>query len=154
MIAQNRPSPISNLITTNQVDNDAKNDGNSQYFVTPRKQNHSYTEIHDTSTTTTQVQIKVHPCICQWIPSTPTTSLKLRPPGKEYPCFKIDGKNYRAAPRLYFIFLKFLSYHPNSNMNYRNYGNWQEFLFLWQELPSKGNVEFGFKGTGNSGEPQ
>ena len=51
-------------------------------------------------------------------------------------------------------FIKFLSYQPKRNSNYSNYSNLQEILSLWQELSSKGNMEFGFKGTGNVGKPQ
>ena len=66
-----------------------------------------------------------------------------------------DGS--QSHPRLLIPFLEFFSSEPKRNRNYRsyrNYGNWQEFLFLWQEFPSKGNVKFGFKGTGNVGKPQ
>ena len=74
MIDHNQPSPVSNLTTTNHVDNDANNDEDSQYFEIHQKHNHIATEIHDTNNTTSLVQIKVHPRIFQWSPSTPTTS--------------------------------------------------------------------------------
>ena len=75
---------------------------------------------------------------------------------------RCDSWLYRApyivlayhTPRLFISFLKFLSSQPKRNRNYSSYGNWQELLFLWQELPSKGNFEFGFKRTSNVGEPQ
>ena len=57
-------------------------------------------------------------------------------------------------PRLFIPFLKFLSSQPKWNRNYRNFGDWQEFLFLWHGFPSKGHVKVGFKGNGNVEEPQ
>ena len=40
MIAIIWPSPVSNLTTTNKVDTDVKNNDDSQYYATPKKQNH------------------------------------------------------------------------------------------------------------------
>ena len=34
--------------------------------------------------------------------------------------------------RLLIPFLKFLLFQTKRNSNYKNYGNWQEFLFIWQ----------------------
>ena len=82
MIAINQPSQVSNIIPTNQVDTYFNNYYYSRSFATPKKHNHSDTEIRDKNTTTTQVNIKAHPHLCQWSPSTPTTSLKLPPSGK------------------------------------------------------------------------
>ena len=79
MIALDKPSPVSNLTTKNEVDTDAKNDGYSQSFSDSRKHNHSATELCDTNTTNNQVQIKFHSHIYQQSPSTPITSLKLYP---------------------------------------------------------------------------
>ena len=70
MIALNRPSPISNLITTNQVYTEVKNYDNSQYFVTPIKTKHSDTKIYDKKNKTSQVQIKFYPRLCQYSLST------------------------------------------------------------------------------------
>ena len=43
MVAINQPSPVSNLIPTNQVDTDVNNDYDSQYYSTPRKHDHTDT---------------------------------------------------------------------------------------------------------------
>ena len=92
IIALNQPSPVSSLITTNQVDTDVKNYDHSKSFLTPRKHNHSTPEIHYTNTTSTQVQPNVHPCLCPYIPSNPTTPLKLPTYIKELICFKIGNE--------------------------------------------------------------
>ena len=76
IISLNWPSPISNIIPTNQVDSDMNNHDDSRSFVIPRKHNHSTTEIC-TTTTTTQVLIKFHQSICQKSPSTPTKYLRI-----------------------------------------------------------------------------
>ena len=47
--------PVSNLTTTMQVDTDNKNDEDTQYFSTPRKQNHSTSQIPKTNTITNPV---------------------------------------------------------------------------------------------------
>ena len=97
MIALNQPSPVSNLITTNKVDTDVNNDDDSQSFETPRKHNHSDTEINDTNNITSKVHLKLHQIIYQEIPSTTTRSLKLPPSGKYYLCFQMDGKYAHEA---------------------------------------------------------
>ena len=97
IIALNQPSPVSSLITTNQVDTDVKNYDHSKSFLTPRKHNHSTPEIHYTNTTSTQVQPNVHPCLCPYIPSNPTTPLKLPTYIKELICFKIGNENDHTA---------------------------------------------------------
>ena len=60
LIAHDQPSPVSNLTTTNQVDNDINNDDYTQYFTTPRKHNHSTPEITKTTTKTTPVNPNVY----------------------------------------------------------------------------------------------
>ena len=92
LIAHNQPSPVSNLTTTNQVDTDVNNYGNTQYFATPRRYNHSTPEIRGTNTTITQVQPNVHPRICQRIHATVTTSSKLLSYGSSFLVFKLTGK--------------------------------------------------------------
>ena len=82
MIKLNKASPVSNLITTNQVDTDVNNDDDSQYFATPQKRNHSATEICDTNNKTAQVQIKLNHHLCQLSPSTLPKSLKPPTSGK------------------------------------------------------------------------
>ena len=67
MIALNRYLPTPNLIIT-KVDTYIKNNGDYQYLLTPKKHNHSATEILDTNYKTTQVQIKVHPRLFQLSP--------------------------------------------------------------------------------------
>ena len=71
----NQPSHVSNLNTTNQVDTDVNNDGDSNQITH---------EICDTNTTTKQVQPNVNPSVCHCIISTSTTPLKISPSGKEY----------------------------------------------------------------------
>ena len=90
MVDFNWPELVSNLTTTNEVDDDVKKDDGSQSFENTIKQNHSANKICDTNTTTTQVQIKFHSHLCQQITSTTTTSLTLPPYGKEYLCFLTD----------------------------------------------------------------
>ena len=97
LIPHNQPSHLSHLTTTNQVDTDRKNDDETQYFATPRNQYHSTPEIHETTTTTNPVWPNVHSHLCQNSSSTSTASSKLLPSGKEYLCFQIYGKYYRAA---------------------------------------------------------
>ena len=57
-------SPVSNLTTTNNIDNDIKNDDNSQSFATIRKHSHIPNKLSDTNTPNTQVQLKLHPIPC------------------------------------------------------------------------------------------
>ena len=65
MISINCPSPVSNMTTKNNIDTDSNNDDNSHYFTTPKQHNHNATEICDATTTTTNVQPKVHPRLFQ-----------------------------------------------------------------------------------------
>ena len=97
IIAHNQPSPISNLTITDRVDNEVKNDGYTQYFETPRKQNHCTPEINDTNTITTQVQPNLHPRLLERSHCTPEAPLKLTPSGKYYACFKLDRKTAQEA---------------------------------------------------------
>ena len=64
----NQPSPISNLITTVQVDTDVKNENDPQYFATSIKYNYSAPETRDTNTTTTQIQVNLYHSLCQQSP--------------------------------------------------------------------------------------
>ena len=96
MIAYNQPSPVSNPTTTYQVDTDVNNDGYTNYYATPRKQNYCTPEINDTNTKTNQVQPTLHPRLLEQSHSTPTAPLKLTPSGKYYPCFQIDRKTAQA----------------------------------------------------------
>ena len=84
MIVPIRNYPLSSITTTNNVDTDVKIDDISQYFATPREENHSGTEICYTNTPTTQLQPKVYPHQYKLIPSTQTTSFKPPPSRKEY----------------------------------------------------------------------
>ena len=79
VIAHKKPSPVSNLTTTDQVDTDSNNDDTTQYLVIPIRQNNSTTEIPETTTTTTPVQPNVYYHLCKISSSTSTTSLKLYP---------------------------------------------------------------------------
>ena len=76
IIALNKTSPVSNPIPANQAHTDINNDDDSQFFTTPRKHNHSYTDTRYSNTTTNLVQLNVYQSICQQIPSITTTSLK------------------------------------------------------------------------------
>ena len=46
----------------------------------------------ETTTTKNMIQATVYSCLYQMRYSTSITSLKLPPYGKQYPCFKSDGK--------------------------------------------------------------
>ena len=97
IIVHNEPSPVSNQTTINKVDTGVNTYGKTQYFATPQKHNHSTPEICNTNTTNTQVQPNFYAHIFQQGHSTPTTSLKLPPYGKQYLCFQIYGKTSWAA---------------------------------------------------------
>ena len=63
MISLIRPSPVSKLTTKTMVDTGVNNDDDSQYNITPRKQNNNSNDLCDTNNTTAQVQIKLHPTL-------------------------------------------------------------------------------------------
>ena len=96
-IAITRPSPKSKLTTIDNFDTDVNNNDDSQSFVTPRKHNHSATELRDRNNTTTLVQLKPYPRLFQHSPYTPTASLKIPPSRKWYLCFKTYSKNNWAS---------------------------------------------------------
>ena len=60
LIDHKQPSHVSNLAIKNQVDTDSNNYDDTQYFVTPRKQNKNTPEITYTTTKTTLVQPNVY----------------------------------------------------------------------------------------------
>ena len=45
------------------VDTGVNNDDDSQYNITPRKQNNNSNDLRNTNNTTAQVQIKLHPTL-------------------------------------------------------------------------------------------
>ena len=47
IIAHKQTLSVSNLTTTTNVDTDRNNDDDTQYFATPREQNHSTAEIFE-----------------------------------------------------------------------------------------------------------
>ena len=77
IIACKKPSPVSNLTATDQVDTDVNNNDDTQYFATPIKQNNKTSDIRDTNNKTTPDHPSVHSHLFQRSPSTQTTSVKL-----------------------------------------------------------------------------
>ena len=55
IIAIIRPTPVSNLTTTNKVYTAVNIDDNAQYFATPINNNHSAIELRDINPTMAQV---------------------------------------------------------------------------------------------------
>ena len=69
IISCNKPSSVSNLITTNQAHNDVDNDDDTHSLATPRKQDHITPEICDTNNTTDPFNPNVHYRLFQHSPS-------------------------------------------------------------------------------------